>query len=85
MSYQLVWFKRDLRSHDHMALSEAARQGAVRCLYIVEPQLWLQPLINQLTFIPNKELWSQCRRPTVNYGSHRGIASLTRSMNCLRA
>ena len=44
-----------------------------------------KPLINQLTFIPNKELWSQCRRPTVNYGSHRGIASLTRSMNCLRA
>ena len=23
MSYQLVWFKRDLRSQDHMALSEA--------------------------------------------------------------
>ncbi len=44
-----------------------------------------QPLINQLTFIPNKELWSQCRRPTVNYGSHRGIASLISSMNCLRA
>ena len=43
MSYQLVWFKRDLRSQDHLALSEASRQGPVRCIYIVEPQLWQQP------------------------------------------
>ena len=43
MSYQLVWFKRDLRSKDHMALSEASTQGPVRCIYIVEPQLWQQP------------------------------------------
>jgi len=43
MSYQLVWFKRDLRSQDHMALSEASRQGPVRCIYIVEPELWQQP------------------------------------------
>jgi deoxyribodipyrimidine photo-lyase len=43
MSYELVWFKRDLRWHDHAALAQASRLGAVRCIYIVEPELWQQP------------------------------------------
>ena len=43
MSYALVWFKRDLRWHDHEALTQASRQGPLRCIYVVEPELWLQP------------------------------------------
>jgi deoxyribodipyrimidine photo-lyase len=43
MSYELVWFKRDLRWQDHAALAQAAKQGPVRCIYVVEPELWLQP------------------------------------------
>jgi deoxyribodipyrimidine photo-lyase len=43
MTYRVVWFKRDLRLHDHAALVHAARQGPVLCLYIVEPGLWAQP------------------------------------------
>ena len=43
MSYRIVWFKRDLRLHDHAPLVEAARAGAVLCLYVVEPDLWAQP------------------------------------------
>jgi len=43
MSYQVVWFKRDLRLHDHAALAQAAAHGPVLCLYIVEPGLWAQP------------------------------------------
>ena len=43
MSYSLVWFKRDLRWQDHEALVHAAKQGPVRCIYVVEPELWLQP------------------------------------------
>lgn len=43
MGYELVWFKRDLRCQDHAALAQAARLGAVRCIYVVEPELWLQP------------------------------------------
>ena len=39
----MVWFKRDLRLHDHAALVHAARQGPVLCLYIMEPDLWAQP------------------------------------------
>ena len=43
MSYHLVWFKRDLRLHDHAALHAASRRGPVLGLYIVEPGLWQQP------------------------------------------
>lgn len=39
----LVWFKRDLRLHDHPALTLAAGLGPVLPLYIVEPELWAQP------------------------------------------
>lgn len=38
----LVWFKRDLRIHDHPALSLAAAQGPVLPVYVVEPDLWRQ-------------------------------------------
>ncbi len=41
--YRVVWFKRDLRLHDHAALAEAAAHGPVLCLYVVEPSLWAQP------------------------------------------
>ena len=36
---QLVWFKRDLRLHDHAALWEAAQRGPVLPLYVVEPSV----------------------------------------------
>lgn len=39
----LIWFKRDLRAHDHPALSHAAGLGAVLPLYIVEPDYWALP------------------------------------------
>jgi deoxyribodipyrimidine photo-lyase len=40
---QIVWFKRDLRVHDHEPLYLAAQHGPVLPLYIVEPALWRQP------------------------------------------
>lgn len=40
----VVWFKRDLRPHDHPALFAASRSGApILPLYIVEPELWAEP------------------------------------------
>ena len=39
----LIWFKRDLRVHDHPALTEAAGAGSVLPLYIVEPEYWALP------------------------------------------
>lgn len=40
---QIVWFKRDLRLHDHWALAEAAQRGPVLGLVVYEPSLWSQP------------------------------------------
>lgn len=41
---QLVWFKRDLRVHDHAPLAAAVATGEpVLPLYILEPDLWRQP------------------------------------------
>lgn len=39
----IVWFKRDLRIHDHAPLSSAAQQGYVLPLYVVEPDYWALP------------------------------------------
>ena len=39
----IVWFKRDLRVHDHAALTQAAAAGPVLPIYIAEPGLWAQP------------------------------------------
>ena len=40
---QIVWFKRDLRIEDNASFYEAAKQGPVLALYIIEPELWQQP------------------------------------------
>ena len=40
---EIVWFKRDLRIHDHAPLATAAAKGPVIPLYILEPELWQQP------------------------------------------
>ncbi len=39
----LLWYKRDLRIHDHAALAMAAGIGPVLPLYIVEPDYWHLP------------------------------------------
>jgi deoxyribodipyrimidine photo-lyase len=41
---RIVWLKRDLRTHDHAALSTAAREGgAVVPVYVAEPLVWRGP------------------------------------------
>ncbi|MCS7068594.1 MAG: FAD-binding domain-containing protein [Meiothermus sp.] len=40
---QVVWFKRDLRVHDHAPLWAASRRGAVLPLYVLEPSLIQAP------------------------------------------
>lgn len=39
----LVWFKRDLRVHDHEPLVRAAAAGPIIPLYVIEPEYWLEP------------------------------------------
>ena len=43
MPVHLVWFKRDLRTHDHAPLCAAAARGEVLPLYVAEPGYWAQP------------------------------------------
>ncbi|MEY8766607.1 MULTISPECIES: FAD-binding domain-containing protein [Francisella] len=40
---QVVWFKRDLRINDNLALSLASEKGDILPIYIIEPELWQQP------------------------------------------
>ena len=48
---QIIWFKRDLRVHDHPALTAAvATGGDCLPLYILEPELWMQPDMSQRHF-----------------------------------
>ncbi len=45
---QIIWFKRDLRVCDHVALAAAAGSGApVIPLYVVEPDYWALPDVSQ--------------------------------------
>ena len=40
----IVWFKRDLRVHDHAPLAAACASGdPVLALYVFEPEVWLSP------------------------------------------
>lgn len=43
MPYSVVWFKRDLRLHDHAPLAAALKQGPVLCIYLIEPSVWSAP------------------------------------------
>lgn len=50
----IVWFKKDLRVHDHAPLAAACASGeAVLALYIFEPELWSGPdgTARQLSFL----------------------------------
>ena len=43
-SVSIVWFKRDLRVHDHAALSAARADGLPTLpLFVIEPDYWQQP------------------------------------------
>jgi len=40
---QVVWFKRDLRIHDHASLANAAADGPVLPLFAIEHEQWQAP------------------------------------------
>ena len=40
---EIVWFKRDLRVHDHLPLVQASKYRHFLPIYIFEPELWRQP------------------------------------------
>ncbi len=67
-SFHIVWFKRDLRVHDHPALSAAAEVGPVLPLYIVEPDLWAQPEHSRRQWAFIAEALAELRRDLASLG-----------------
>ncbi len=43
----VVWFKRDLRVHDHAPLALASVEGPILPLYVVEPDYWQLPDVSR--------------------------------------
>ncbi|MEM8790530.1 MAG: deoxyribodipyrimidine photo-lyase [Pseudomonadota bacterium] len=65
---QVVWFKRDLRVEDHRALSQAAEQGDVLPLYIVEPELWREEDMSARHWAFVEESLQELRENLAEYG-----------------
>lgn len=63
-----VWFKRDLRTHDHAALAEAAACGPVLPIFIAEPDLWAQPDMSGRHWAFVAECLSELRRDLAALG-----------------
>ena len=65
---QVVWFKRDLRVHDHAALSGAASSGQLLPLYILEPELWQQPDMSRRHYLFLQECLTSLNAALTNLG-----------------
>lgn len=69
MSIGVVWFKRDLRVHDHPALSDAlAAHDHVVLLVIIEPELWQLPDMSRRQY----QFYTDCLTEWINEVSTRG-------------
>ncbi len=51
---QVVWFKRDLRTVDHVPLATAALAGPVLPLYVVEPDYWRLPDVSRRQWLAHR-------------------------------
>ena len=70
----VIWFKRDLRTVDHLPLLTAARQamrdgGGVLPLYIAEPDWWTQPDMSARHWAFARECLSQLRVDLAGIGA----------------
>ena len=65
---QVVWFKRDLRIHDHRPLLEASRRGPVLPLVVVEPELWHQPDLSERQWAFAAECMAELRDALAQLG-----------------
>ncbi len=65
---QVVWFKRDLRTHDHEALSAATTAGPTTCLYVLEDDYWQQPATSNRQWRFVRESLLQLHEDLMQYG-----------------
>ena len=71
----IVWFKRDLRLHDHAALAMAAEAGPVLPIYIAEPGLWAQPDASARQWAFASECLAELQRDLASRGAPLRIFS----------
>jgi deoxyribodipyrimidine photo-lyase len=64
----VVWLKRDLRLTDHRPFVEAAQRGKVLPLYVFEPDLCLQPEMDQTHFDFIKQSLEELDRQLIKIG-----------------
>jgi deoxyribodipyrimidine photo-lyase len=69
VSLQLVWFKRDLRLHDHEPLAAAARNGPVVGVYVFEPDVFNAPDADAQHFVFAVECLTELRARLRKLGS----------------
>lgn len=72
----IVWFKRDLRMHDHAALTNAVKQGPILALYCWEPAMWHadDASLTQQAFVG--ECLKSLRSDLAEVGIHLHISSM---------
>ncbi len=66
----IVWFKRDLRVHDHLPLVQASKHNQVLPLYIFEPELWMQTDHSYRHYIFLKESLRDLEKELKNLGAN---------------
>ena len=64
----LVWFKRDLRVHDHRPLVEGLASGPVLPVYVAEPGLWAEPDASARQWLFIRESLSELRNELAALG-----------------
>lgn len=79
MAVQCIWFKRDLRIHDHAALQAAAKKGPVIAVYVLEPAILQAPDFDALHW----NFIADCLRDLQQNLSHMGLELIIRSGDVL--
>lgn len=65
---QIVWFKRDLRLHDHEPLVRALQTGPVLPLYIIEPSILYAPDFDASHYLFVRQSLRELREELANLG-----------------
>ncbi|WP_370218155.1 deoxyribodipyrimidine photo-lyase [Thalassolituus sp.] len=79
--WNLVWFKRDLRLHDHAALWHA-QQNPIIALYIFEPDYWALSDTSQRQWAFTREALLDLDQQLQRYGG-RLLCMAGRAEHCL--
>jgi len=70
---EIVWFKRDLRVHDHLPLVQASKYSHVLPIYIFEPELWRQPDHSYRHYIFLKEALKDLEKQLESIGGNLAV------------